>query len=167
MIEIYTDGCRKKNGDGGYAAIVVTPFYCKLIAGWSKSTTNNKMELKGPVEALDHLTSEDFEGEVQLTCDSKYVVQGFNHWMDGWKKKGWKLSAGAPVKNLDFWMRLHEFRFSKESKLHIKFQWVRGHNGHQLNELCDTMANHACKNRHNISQEFFHLHELVNYANTL
>ena len=75
--------------------------------------------------------------DVELTSDSKYLVDAFNQkWIDGWIKKGWVGANKQPVKNQDLWKRLLEAK--KEHN--VKFIWIKGHNGHEYNELCDKMA---------------------------
>ena len=53
MIKIYTDGsCLKNPGDGGWAAIIIRDGENKEISGSEKDTTNNRMELLAPINAL-------------------------------------------------------------------------------------------------------------------
>ena len=69
-----------------------------------------------------------------------YVVNAFNkHWIDGWKKRGWKTANKQPVKNRDLWERL----LAAKSKHKVEFIWVKGHAGHELNERCDELATTA------------------------
>lgn len=78
--------------------------------------------------------------QVELYSDSQYVVNAFNqHWISGWIKKGWKRGKNEPVKNVDLWQRMLE-----AMKPHtVTFHWVKGHNGHEQNERCDTLATTA------------------------
>ena len=78
--------------------------------------------------------------EVRLYSDSQYLVKAFNeHWLEGWIKKGWKRSGNDPVKNVDLWKRL-----LKAMETHkVTFHWVKGHNGHPMNERCDLLATTA------------------------
>ena len=78
--------------------------------------------------------------EVELISDSKYVTDAFNqHWIEGWKKKGWKGSGGRMVKNIDLWQRL-----LKAMEPHkVTYIWVKGHAGHLENERCDKLATSA------------------------
>ncbi len=72
--------------------------------------------------------------EVEVHSDSQYVVNAFNqHWVDGWKRRGWKNAKKEPVKNPDLWMRL----LNAMAPHQVKFVWVRGHAGTDLNERCD------------------------------
>ena len=125
---IYTDGSARSNpGRGGYGAVLkyTNPagktFTSELSRGYAK-TTNNRMELMAVIVALE------------------YVVNAFNkHWIDGWKKRGWKTANKQPVKNRDLWERL----LTAKSKHKVEFIWVKGHAGHELNERCDELATTA------------------------
>ena len=46
--------------------------------------------------------------EVELFTDSKYVIDGINSWIHGWKKNNWRTSTKKPVKNEELWRTLDE-----------------------------------------------------------
>ena len=95
------------------------------------------MELMAVIVALEALNR---PCEVEVHSDSQYVVNAFNkHWIDGWKKRGWKTANKQPVKNRDLWERL----LTAKSKHKVEFIWVKGHAGHELNERCDELATTA------------------------
>ena len=73
---------------------------------------------------------------VSLYSDSQYVLKGIKEWMPNWIKRGWKNSAGEPVKNQDLWQRLQQ----AASIHHVSWHWVKGHNGHPDNERVDELA---------------------------
>lgn len=140
LIKIYTDGaCSGNPGKGGYGTILVAEddngkIHKKELTQGFKVTTNNRMELLAAIVGLEALKK---PCDVELTSDSKYLVDAFNQkWIDGWIKKGWVGSNKQPVKNQDLWKRLLEAK--KEHN--VKFIWIKGHNGHEYNELCDKMA---------------------------
>jgi len=95
------------------------------------------MELMAVIEGLRAIKKPSV---VDVYADSQYVVKGLREWMDGWKRKGWRLGAsksgGAAVKNVELWQALDELREQHELHLH----WVRGHDGHPENERCDQLA---------------------------
>ena len=106
-IVVFTDGAAKGNpGPGGWGAIIVTPAgeVTELGARAAATTTNNRMELTGAIEALSEL--EGVPGPVAIYTDSTYVIQGIGGWIFGWKKRGWKTAAGADVLNRDLWEQL-------------------------------------------------------------
>ncbi len=143
-IKIYTDGSARGNpdGPGGYGTILLyvdskgVTHEKELSAGFKK-TTNNRMELLAAVIGLEALNK---PCNVVIYSDSQYLVKAFNeHWIDGWIKKGWKRGKNEPVKNVDLWKRL-----LKAMEPHtVTYEWVRGHNGHPMNERCDVLATTA------------------------
>ncbi len=143
-ITIYTDGAARGNpdGPGGYGTVLQFidskgQLHEKELSAGYKKTTNNRMELMAVIVGLEALTK---PCNVTLVSDSKYVTDAFNqHWVEGWLKKGWKRGKNEPVKNVDLWKRLLE-----AIKPHnVTFKWVKGHNGHPLNERCDFLATSA------------------------
>lgn len=140
LIKIYTDGaCSGNPGKGGYGTILIAEdengrVHKKEITQGFAVTTNNRMELLAAIVGLEALR---IPCDVELTSDSKYLVDAFNQkWVDGWVKKGWKGANKQPVKNQDLWKRLLEAKKNHN----VKFIWVKGHNGHEFNERCDEMA---------------------------
>jgi ribonuclease HI len=134
-IEIYTDGaCRGNPGPGGWGALLVAGRHRKTLHGGEPETTNNRMELKAAIEALNALKR---PSSVVLHTDSKYVMHGVTEWMHNWKKRGWKTANKKPVKNQDLWMALDE----ATQRHDINWVWVKGHSGHDGNEEADALAN--------------------------
>ena len=75
--------------------------------------------------------------QVNLITDSKYVMDGINSWINGWKKNNWKNSQKKDVKNKDLWIQL-----DKLNSYHVvEWSWVKGHSGHFQNEKADQLAN--------------------------
>ena len=143
-VTIYTDGSARgtPNGPGGYGAVLHyvdskgTLHERELSQGYAK-TTNNRMELMAAIAGLEALVR---PCQVTLYSDSQYLVKAFNeHWIDGWQKKNWKRGKNDPVKNVDLWKRLLAAMEPHE----VKFVWVKGHNGHEMNERCDQLATAA------------------------
>lgn len=136
-VEIFTDGaCRGNPGPGGWGAILRYKDQEKLIWGGELITTNNRMELMAAIRALAALKK---PCEVELTTDSKYVKDGITTWLMNWKTNNWRTSQKKPVKNQDLWQQLDE-----EVKRHqISWHWIKGHSGHQENEIADQLANKA------------------------
>ena len=130
-ITIYTDGAAKGNpGPGGYGAILQSGPHYKEISQGFRLTTNNRMELLSVIVCLEMLKQEGCE--VTVYSDSKYVVDAVEkNWIGGWMKRGWK-----NVKNPDLWKRY--LQVAQRHKVH--FKWIKGHNGHPMNERCDFLA---------------------------
>ncbi|ORA33469.1 ribonuclease HI [Mycobacterium aquaticum] len=133
-IVIYTDGaCHGNPGPGGWGAVLRFGAHEKQLYGGETVTTNNRMELLAAIMALEAITTAH---PVQLWTDSQYVRQGITGWIEGWKRKGWKTAAGQPVKNDDLWRRLD----TAAAKYAVEWRWVKGHAGHEGNELADQLA---------------------------
>lgn len=137
---IYTDGsCSGNPGPGGWGAVLISGENKKTIAGGSKSTTNNRMELTAVIEALSALKC---PCEIELHSDSQYFINTMTKgWIESWQKKGWVKSDKKPVLNRDLWERIIE----ETSKHDMTYVWVRGHNGDEYNELCDFLATEQTK----------------------
>lgn len=136
-IEIYTDGaCSGNPGPGGWGALLRSGKHEKEISGGEPETTNNRMEMMAVIKALKSLKK---SSDVDLYTDSKYVMQGVNEWLEGWKAKGWKNASKKPVKNQDLWQEID----SLISQHKVRFHWVKGHAGHPENERADALATSA------------------------
>jgi ribonuclease HI len=133
-VVIYTDGaCSGNPGPGGWGAVLIWGAKVKEICGGEPATTNNRMELMAAIRALEGLNK---PCRVELHTDSRYVMDGICQWISGWKARGWKTAAKAPVKNEDLWRRLDAARLRHE----VDWRWVKGHAGHELNERADALA---------------------------
>ena len=132
---IHTDGaCKGNPGPGGWGAILQAAGKTKEMSGGEPLTTNNRMELTAAIMALEALTR---PCRIDLHTDSKYVMDGITKWIHGWKARGWRTADKSPVKNDDLWKRLDTARTRHE----VKWHWVKGHAGHELNERADQLAN--------------------------
>jgi ribonuclease HI len=116
IVEIFTDGaCSGNPGPGGYGAILMA-----VIKG---------------LEALKR------PSHVRIVTDSNYVFKGITTWIYTWLKRNWLNSHKKPVLNRDLWERL--FILSKRHQM--KWQWIKGHEGHPENERCDKLAKQAIR----------------------
>jgi ribonuclease HI len=133
-VVIFTDGaCRGNPGPGGWGALLMSNGKERELCGGELATTNNRMELMGAIQALEALNK---PCQVELHTDSQYVRTGITEWLAGWKARGWRTAAKAPVKNEDLWKRLDAARLRHT----VDWRWVKGHNGHELNERADALA---------------------------
>lgn len=106
---------------------------CWASGGWPHAT-NNQAELTAVLElfrATSHL-----DDELHVLCDSQYVINAITKWMPGWKRKGWRKGDGKPVMNVELMQQLD----AALSGRRYRFEWVKGHVGHALNEAADTRA---------------------------
>ena len=137
MIKIYTDGsCLTNPGNGGWAAIININGEIKKISGNEKNTTNNRMELMAPINALKNMNS---KSPIEIFTDSKYVKNGITEWINTWVLNNWKTSNKEDVKNKDLWIELYKLNQS----LNVKWNWVKAHAGDPLNEEVDILAKEA------------------------
>lgn len=134
-VTIYTDGaCSGNPGPGGYGIVMLYGDRRRELSAGYRSTTNNRMELRAAITALESLKR---PCRVTLYSDSQYVVNAINQgWLENWIKRGWKKSNRKPVENRDLWERLIPLLKRHE----VEFRWVRGHNNNRENERCDVLA---------------------------
>lgn len=139
-MEIFTDGaCVPNPGPGGWGAVLRYGEHEKeMCGGEASTTTNNRMELTAPVQALESLTRPCV---VRLYTDSTYVRNGVTQWLPRWKSNGWQTSAKQPVKNADLWRALE----SASERHEVSWHWVKGHAGHPENERADRLANQGLR----------------------
>ncbi len=144
---VYSDGSALVNpgGPGGTGFVVLDRTRPAFRFGGSRWTvdghhpiTNNRMELRAVLEALDGLPD---GAAVEVVSDSRYVVDALTKWIHGWRRKGWMTSQGTPVLNRD----LIEALDARSRALTIRYGWVRGHDGHAVNEIVDGLAQGAAR----------------------
>ena len=134
MIEIYTDGsCLTNPGNGGWAAIINKDGEITKISGSEKNTTNNRMELLAPINALKNI---DPDSQIEIYTDSQYVKLGITEWINKWLINNWQTSKKEDVKNKDLWIELYDLNKS----LNVKWNWVKAHAGNPMNEEVDLLA---------------------------
>lgn len=128
---IYCDGaCSGNPGPGAWAYVVFDIHGMQIAAasGFLEETTNNRMELKAVINAL-----ESFD-DCKIVVDSKYVKDGITEWIKKWKTNGWRSTTGE-VKNVDLWKKLDDLVQAKN----VHFEWQRGHAG-GVHDCVDVLA---------------------------
>lgn len=106
---------------------------CWSAGGW-KHATNNQAELTAVLQlfrATKHL-----DDDLLILCDSQYVINSVTKWMPGWKKKGWRKADGKAVMNVELLKEID----AELTGRRYRFEWVKGHANHPLNEAADTRA---------------------------
>jgi ribonuclease HI len=144
---VYTDGsCLGNPGPGGWGwAVPGGPF----ASGAEMKSTNQRMEITAVVKALEAL-----DGPVLVMSDSTYVVNCFrDRWWEGWKRRGWKNSAGKPVANRDLWEPL--LGLALDPARSVRFGWVKGHSGDPMNDVVDLLATEAAASQEGVSGDVF------------
>ncbi len=128
MIRIYTDGsCKPTNpGPAGFGVVVIMDG--EVIAASSTYigvATNNVAELKAVEYAMVFLESLKLEWEpTVIVSDSQYVI--------GLMEKNWTARKNQEL--------VKSMRKRLENFPNLSFEWVKGHNGDQYNEVADTLA---------------------------
>lgn len=152
---LYADGSSLANpgGPGGTGFVVYDRERSALRFGGKRyerdgahEVTNNRMELRAVLEGLDGIPA---GATVELVSDSQYTINALSKWIHGWRKKGWKTAEGKPVLNRD----LIEAIDARTQGLEVKYGWVRGHDGHPVNEIVDALAQSAARGRQGPSRE--------------
>lgn len=133
-VTIYTDGsCSGNPGPGGYGAILIYNGTEKEISGGAAETTNNRMELLAPINALKLLSE---PCTVDIYSDSAYVVNMFlNGWIYGWVRNGWRKKEGE-LKNVDLLQELYALCGTHK----VTWHKVKGHSDNAYNNRCDALA---------------------------
>lgn len=107
--------------------------------GWPRAT-NNQGELMAVLDLL-RATADRASEPLLVLCDSQYVINSLTQWMPGWKRRGWRKADGKPVLNRDLLQLLDEALQGRQ----VRFEWVKGHAGHPLNEAADLRARSAAE----------------------
>ena len=140
-VTIYTDGgCIGNPGPGGWAAILLYGEHVRELSGRYRQTTNNRMELRAAIEALNTLKR---PCAVDLYTDSEYVREGITQWVANWQRRGWKTANKKPVKNQDLWRQLLAAVERHAEAGGVTWHWTKGHAGDRWNERADKLANSA------------------------
>ena len=141
---VATDGlCKNNQAKGGqpgawaFAVFKSDGTYVGHKKGTNESTTNNEMELKAIHEAL--LWAHKHNKSIKILSDSNYCVNGLTTWYEGWVRRGFTTSSGAPVKYSEVFEECYNLLQLTRSSL----EWVKGHSGNRYNEHADTLCNEA------------------------
>ena len=139
-LQLYIDGSyRAKYNRGSYGVLAVTKDSKSVIAsGVQMDVSNNIMELTAMITALECVRDYNLDThyDVEIFCDSEYVLNGLQKWSPDWIRRGWLTSSGHNVKNLELWKKL--VAVSKE--VQVKLTWVKGHAGTALHNEIDKIV---------------------------
>lgn len=123
---IYTDGGYSQMNDIGAFAYVMLDDKENVIKknAWEiEKETNNRAELKAIIAGVHHLPMD--ATDVRIISDSQYAL---NTLSGKWQRKS----------NTDLFP-IYD-KIIKERRLNVVYEWVRGHDGNQYNEMCDKMC---------------------------
>jgi len=139
MIIYHTDGSASPNpGPGGFSVIQDGKPVVMGGEPGGGTTTNIRMEGLAILAALKHAGGE----ECEIYTDSEFWINVITKWSITWEKNRWQ-KKGGEIKNLDIVREVCPLYRNSQAKL----IWVRGHVGHEGNELADHWANEARKGK--------------------
>lgn len=136
QVFLYTDGsCLNNPGPGGYAAILQSGAYEKVLTGGVAHTTNNRMEMQAVIAGLAALkrccqACPEQRRRVMVVTDSQYVATILKACTEPGR------SGGNARVNHDLVQQVRALAAGH----HLSVQVVAGHSGHALNERCDALA---------------------------
>lgn len=123
-VTIVCDGSSLGNGKGNprAAAVAILGYrgFWRAFGEFLGNATNQQAEIAAATIGLKKLTE---PCQVRVLSDSRYVVETMT---GNFRKKT----------NLDWWKKLDE----AASRHKIKWEWVKGHAGHEVQEVVDTLA---------------------------
>lgn len=141
--EKYSANCITLFSDGSYSE---KKKICSFVAifkntrnkynitfGIKKIQSSSLAELIAVIEGLKILQNED---KIRVVTDSRYVIKGLTEWVRNWELNDWHTAQGKKAKNIDFWKEYQNLTKNK----YIEFEWVKGHNFHYENTICDKYA---------------------------
>ena len=137
VIAAACDGaCSGNPGPGGWGALLrFEDGAVRELGAADPATTNNRMELTAALALYEALRELPRHPELVIRTDSRYLIDGLQKWLPGWKRKGWRTASGGQVLNRDLWERLDRARLADVRLIH-----VRGHSGDPDNDRCDAIA---------------------------
>ena len=146
VINAASDGaCSGNPGPGGWGALIrFEDGTVEEFGGYEHETTNNRMELKAVLEILRRLKNLPLHPNLTIRTDSKYLINGLNNWIKGWKRNGWRTASGKPVLNKDLWQSLDSARLTN-----VSLEFVKGHSGDPDNDRVDQIAVRYSKGTYN------------------
>lgn len=128
--------CSGNPGPGGWGALLrFADGSVHEMGGANPATTNNRMELTAALALLEALKDLPRDPRLTIRTDSRYLIDGFGKWIQGWKRKGWRTASGGAVLNRDLWEKLDQARLPGVELVHVK-----GHSGDPDNDRCDAIA---------------------------
>lgn len=132
----YCDGSYQSSINcGGWASIILEDgkVIKKLYQGY-KNTTNNRMEIRGVLETLKYFKD---PVKIKIYSDSQYVVNSIvNKHVYKWFE-----DQDYSKKNLDLWFELLDLLEYHD----VTFEWVKGHEDNEMNNMADMLAVHAAQ----------------------
>jgi ribonuclease HI len=136
---IFTDGSAIGNpGPGGWGVVVIQGRKRWEMSGANSSSTISEMELVAAVQALRSLRG---RARIELHSDSEYLIYGMRIFVFHWQRHGWRNRRGTQLQHRALWAELIELN----TRLSIRWKWIKGHNGHRDQTRADELAYEAAR----------------------
>uniref|UniRef100_A0A8C5L5R1 Ribonuclease H1 n=1 Tax=Jaculus jaculus TaxID=51337 RepID=A0A8C5L5R1_JACJA len=110
-VVVYTDGCCSSNGRrrarAGIGVYWGPGHPLNLGIRLPGRQTNQRAEIHAACKAIEQAKAQNIS-KLVLYTDSMFTINGITNWVQGWKKNGWRTSAGKDVINKEDFMELDE-----------------------------------------------------------
>lgn len=151
MINIFTDGACTNNGKRNSKGGIGVHYPNNELEDISEQfllnpITNQRAELAAIYVALKN-TRKNFPEikNINIFTDSKYSIDCFTKWINGWKKKDWKNWKGKNVLNQDLLKAIDKYICVYE--YNINFEHVKAHtNNDDYNSIHNAIADKLATN---------------------
>lgn len=145
-MNLYTDGSCRKTKIGAYGFCLEKNNKIELtFAKRETNTTNNRMELKAFLSALQYVKKIKISN-LTIYSDSEYVVKGFNQWSKNWQANGWLTFNHGKVSNRDLWKKI--IKLNRELT-HLNcvptVLWVKAHGKNKYNNFINNVVQNITK----------------------
>ena len=151
LVRVYTDGGSRNTGNrrhqhvksydkSAWAYLIIIHGRRYPGTGFEWGATNNRMEIMALVQALTWLVNHHVTRQPVLeVADSRYVLNSITKgWLAGWRRHGWRLSSGGPLKNRRLWQAMDRLLVQFA---HLRFRWTKGHADNRGNVFVDHLLN--------------------------
>ena len=101
-------------------------------------TTISEMEFVAAVQALRSVQG---RARIELHSDSEYLIYGMRAFVSRWQRQGWRNRRGNQLQHRELWAEL----IALNARLHIRWTWIKGHNGHRDQSRADELAYEAAR----------------------
>ncbi|XP_018877017.1 ribonuclease H1 isoform X2 [Gorilla gorilla gorilla] len=144
FVVVYTDGCCSSNGRrrprAGIGVYWGPGHPLNVGIRLPGRQTNQRAEIHAACKAIEQAKTQNIN-KLVLYTDSMFTINGITNWVQGWKKNGWKTSAGKEVINKEDFVALERLTQGMD----IQWMHVPGHSGFIGNEEADRLAREGAK----------------------
>lgn len=147
--QLYTDGSSLGNpGPSGWAMIAIEGNNkIREYGANGGDTTNSEMEICAFYHALKFINQNcNSKDQIQIFCDSEYVVKAYNVWLENWAQKSWKNSKKEEIAHVKYWKMIHKIKWdfvhsdNLSDRRNVEILHIYAHKGHIYNERVDEIA---------------------------